>query len=238
MAEIPRSERISDWHCVDVYTPENIGGLGNDPHLHDALFLLRCGIWELRDMNGIEMTLREQSKYEIANAYGYGNTFIGYWELQKTNNREPFLLVDWNTKDGIVAVAEGRKYFYAGTGEEAIFINWVVIRDTGSNDNDDYTYRGKKVAKRLYDKIEEQALECGVTLLIAGVNPLNGRSARFHEKSGFSKEQFSGEVASDGNPLPHRTPNGAFIPSFPIHGTDSRNNPVEGAIEFHTKRLR
>lgn len=244
MAEIPRSEPISGWHCIDVYTPENIKGLAYDSHLQDALALLRRGIWELRDINGLEMTRREQLKYFLDEGDLPDNTgnnpvaLMKYWETQREAGRQPFLLVDWNTKDGIVGIVEGRIYNFYATEEEALFVNWVVVRDSGSNDDDGYSYRGRKVGEQLYNKVEELSRAYGVTLLIAGVNPANSPSIRFHRKRGFSSEQSLGLRSPNGYPIPHPTENGAFIPSFPIYGTDSRNNPVEGAIEFHTKRLR
>lgn len=207
MAEIPRSEPISGWHCIDVYTPENIKGLAYDSHLQDALALLRRGIWELRDINGLEMTRREQSKYfldegDLPDSTGNNPvTMMKYWETQREAGRQPFLLVDWNTKDGIVGVVEGRIYNFYATQEETLFVNWVVVRNSGSNDDDGYSYRGRKVGEQLYSKVEELGRAYGVTLLIAGVNPLNSRSARFHEKSEFSKEQFSAELTPDGKSI-------------------------------------
>ncbi len=145
--------------------------------------------------------------------------------------------VEWNTRDGIVGVVEGRECQYGGdTGERAIFINLVVVRNCASNDDDEYSYRGKGlVGDRLYKKVEELARNRNVTLLIAGVNRENKGSVKFHEKEGFVNEQYSKELSISGPDLAYRTENGAYISAHRETGAD---NSPERVIEFYTKRLR
>lgn len=213
---------------IDTYTPENITGLRRyDPHLLDALALLRQGIWEQREKNGITATDTEIFEYQLS---GETNASIAFWGWQKTKNYHSFLLVAWNIRDNIVGVAEGRRYRHSGIDEDAIFVNWVVVRDCGSNDQDDYSYRGKGIASRLYRKVKQIAKDHDIKLLIAGINILNSRSIRFHEKEGFSNEKFAGEYSTDGLPMPHPTENGAFIPAWHLD--------EGGIIEFYTKRLK
>lgn len=229
--EVPRN------HIIDFYTPENIKDQGYDSHLQDALSLLRMGPHELIDINGVHSTIDWQSDYTLTTENTPGTTKIKLWEQVQEQGREPFLLVDWNTKDGVVGVVEGREYTYAGTDEKAIFINWIVVKNSGTNDDDIYTYRGQNVASRMYDKVESVAREHGVKLLIAGINTDNPRSAGFHTKQGFRNESFSGELAADGSQKPHRTPNGAFIPPYSSEDTDSNGNVLKTNIDFYTKRL-
>lgn len=233
-------EKILSSHHIDVFTPETIAGLGYDSHLQDAMFLLRQGIWELRDMNGMQSVRDWQPEYDVIVEDSATN--ITLWKhieegnRQQHDDRKPFLLIDWNTRDGIVGVVEGREYHYRGTGERAIFINLVVVRNCASNDDDEYSYRGKRlVGGRLYKKVEELARNNTVTLLIAGVNCENKGSVRFHEKNGFVNEQYSEELAISGPDFAYRTENGAYVP--PYREVDDGSS-FERVIEFYTKRLR
>lgn len=250
-------------HHIMVYTPENIQDLGYDSHLLDALSLLRQGIHELRDEDGIHSANEWKSSYSLVVENDSNTTRIALWEYMKEQQklvearkelskaemvekkRYPFLLVEWNTKDGIIGVLEGRRYIYEPTGDPAIFINWVVVRDYGSNDTDTYTYRGRHVvADSLYSKVEEMARQNGVKLIIAGVNSKNKSSQTFHEKRGFVNESTDKED----NPQPYATDSGAFIPPFAINDIDSQGNKIVDKdsngketvrnTEFFTKRLK
>lgn len=236
-----KQESTPQRYFVDVFTPDT---LAYDSHTHDALFLLRRGIWELNDINGSEFTAHNQPDYDLRskevlpNAKGAGTGVLEYWEAVQDQGREPFLMVVSNIKDGVVGVLEGRKYTYAGTDEPAIFVNWVVVENSGRNDSDEYSYRGKEVGNLMYDKLEEMAREHGIGLLIVGINDKNSKAIRFHEKRGFVKEEFAGELDEEGNPKPHATDRGIFHPPYPVEGFDSNGNRVEGVIEIYSKRLR
>lgn len=242
MVETPRRQESTPMrHFVDVFTPDT---LVYDSHTQDALFLLRRGIWELHDINGSEFTAHNQPDYDLRpqevfpHAKGTGTGVLEYWEAVQAQGREPFLMVVSNIKDGVVGVLEGRKYTYAGTNEPAIFVNWVVVENSGRNDSDEYSYRGKEVGNLMYDTLEEMAREQGIGLLIAGVNAANTKAIRLHEKRGFVKEEFAGELDEKGEPHPHATEHGIFHPPYQIEDTDSEGNKVEGIIEVYSKRLR
>lgn len=210
-------------YFIDVYTPQNIARLDRcEPHLLDALVLIRQGIWELRDINGIEKTIRAQSYYELIGknplSRRRNSTTINIWKQQEEGRINPFLLVAWNIKDNIVGVVEGLHFTYPETDERTMFINWVVVRDSGGNDKYCYTYRGSQVGHMLYDKAEEIASENRLDMLVVTINRLNTGSVRFHLKRGFYT-----------NPK---------VPPYIISGIDSRGNPIQAEIQTFIKRLK
>ncbi len=265
MSEKPLRHPIPVFsHQIDVYNPRNItppllqdeqGNQYRDTSdIQDALALIRQGIYELVGMNGLPATLDNQSDCSLS--VGEDGLSIVQWNTQKKIQddalnkaqtdedkekalRDSFLVIDRNTKDGIIGAAEGRIYTFAGTGEKALIVHWVATRATGSGDEDKYSYRGAGVAAAMYDRIEELAGQHNVKLMIAAVNPQNTASRRFHEGRGMHVEVFNPELASeydeDGNPRAYKTDNGAYIPPY-IFGRDENNVPTHYA-EYYTKRM-
>jgi L-amino acid N-acyltransferase YncA len=207
---------------VDLYTPKDLDTTFN-PRLWEALSLVRSGIFELRNISGVEATKSECDKYN-------GPAFREFWERVMGMDREPFLLASLTPNGGIVGVLEGRKYTYSGTRDRAIFVNWIVV---------DRKFRGKGVGSSIYKRVKEMARADDIKLLIAGINGKNANSRSLHLKEGFRLESPAEELSTGERiMLPFRTARGAYIPGYEVHDLDYMGNQVNRFIDVYTLLLK
>lgn len=219
---------------VDIYTPKNAGDY-RDPRLCSALSLIRRGIYELRNMNGVENVMSQSNIYTV-NPLNFDHQmgppqspFFEFWRYVEGMRRQPFLLAALAPNGGIVGALEGRKYTYAGTGDEAIFVNWVVV---------DRKYRKQGVGSSLCKTVESMGRAEGIELLMGGINRVNTPSQALFTRAGFVREKLQGDVPSGCEQGPFKTPNGAYVPSYKVHGTDAQGNEIKGYIDVWSKRLK
>lgn len=219
---------------IDLYTPKNAGDY-RDPRFCEALTLIRRGIYELRNINGVENVMNQSKIYTVDPLnldIGVGPPqcpFFEFWRHVEGMGRRPFLLTALAPNGGIIGALEGRKYTFEKTKDEAVFINWVVANRPN---------RGQGVGVRLCQEVEKIAKEERIKLLIAGINRLNTNSQALFESVGYVKEVLFGGPPSDWEEVPFKTPGGAYIPSYPVHGLDFQGNEFKSVIDVWTKRLK
>ncbi len=223
---------------IDVYTRDVFAQMGTegvyDPVLQDATSLIQYGAWGLRNLSGMGYMAREEiclASMTSGVDPEHPQPMVRRWE-SISQDREPFMMVAWDIHTGVVGVVEGRVYTYAPTGDKAIFIYWVVVRDTGDGDQI-LSYQGRGVGRQLYEQVEAFARARGVDVIIAGVHTENTNSQHFHASRGFHNETCSG-----GDTCPHATPCGVYIPPYPIADIDEQGEFRTGQLAFWSKRLR
>ncbi len=260
MLETQQNHSSQDFvHHIETYTlkqgihppllqDESGNWYRDDTHILDAVSFLRRGILELREMDGEQGTLDQLNDYVFTGTND--RTSFSQWDIQEAIEkdrlekattpeqeqaayRDSVLLVDRNTQDGIIGVLEGRIYTYAGTGDKALLINWVVTSNSGIDD-DSKGYRRSGVGIKLYQESEKLAREKGIELLIAAVNPENTASTAFHKRNGFLREEFDPSKTENGVMAAHKTEHGAFMPPYIFESEDGAPPKV---AEYYTKRL-
>lgn len=245
--------RSLDQHRFHTYTPNNIANLlPFDSYLQDTLNLLHYGIWKQRNQNGMLNTQLESAKY-IADARKNPLRPIDdiedaanlqeWWAIQGTE-RHPFLTSVSNSRDGVIGVLDGREYTNGITGELSIYVNWIVVRDSGTTEDDPYSYQGigkvYPVAKLLYLQTEDMARKSGVEVMMAGVNSRNRPSQKFHRNMGFHLAKFNpiiGGYDADGNPGGHKTSLGIYVPPYLSYDIDQYGREIISTIDIFSKRL-
>lgn len=226
------------WHTYYTFTSDDIERLGYDPDLLDGLGVIKAGIQDLQNINGVTSVADWQSEYALRHptisddpgtpiGYDHSRMCVPIWEANKKIGRQSIMIVERN-QYGISGAVDFREYMYGGTGERAAFIHWIGVQ---------YEARKMEVASRLYGVVFERAKADGIGLVLAGVNPLNKPSVGLHEKLGFVCEEYSPDASTAGPKVAYATQRGVYNPSYSFTDIDSKGRPIEGVTKIYSKRI-